>query len=184
MTDFWYHGGYTSKKHKNRAILFVHIKRFLWFVPLASIYKIELYLWQTVFIMLQPCLKLNKWGNGVLHLLYAVNRAYNGSLSNVHEFSFFGHIRRHCFSCWKDILPIVSTCCHISHQVSQVVLVLKNLPANAGDVRDVVLIPRSGRSPGGGSGNPLYSCLENLMDRGTRQATTHGVSQSDTTEVT
>ena len=63
-------------------------------------------------------------------------------------------------------------------------LVVKNLPANAGDVRDVVLIPRSGRSPGGGSGNTLYSCLENLMDRGTRQATTHGVSQSDTTEVT
>ena len=50
---------------------------------------------------------------------------------------------------------------------SQVMLVLKNLPANAGDIRDVGLIPGSGRSPGRGHGNPLqYSCLENPMDRG------------------
>ena len=45
---------------------------------------------------------------------------------------------------------------------------VKNSPANAGDIRDVGLIPRLGRSPGGGGhGNPLqYSCLENPMDRG------------------
>ena len=44
---------------------------------------------------------------------------------------------------------------------------VKNLPANAGDVRDVGSVPRSGRSPGGGNGNPLqYSCLEKPMDRG------------------
>ena len=52
---------------------------------------------------------------------------------------------------------------------SQMVLVVKNMPANAGDVRDVgsILIPGSGRAPGGGHGNPLqYSCLENPMDRG------------------
>ena len=43
----------------------------------------------------------------------------------------------------------------------------KNLPANAGDLRDMNLIPVLGRSPGGGNGNPLqYSCLENPMDRG------------------
>jgi len=43
----------------------------------------------------------------------------------------------------------------------------KNLPANAGDSRDVGLIPGSGRAPGEGNGNPLqYSCLENSMDRG------------------
>ena len=42
----------------------------------------------------------------------------------------------------------------------------KELPANAGDMRDTDLIPGSGRSPGGGHGNPLqYSCLENAMDR-------------------
>ena len=44
---------------------------------------------------------------------------------------------------------------------------VKNTPANAGDIRDVGLIPGSGRSPGGGHGNSLqYSCLENSMDRG------------------
>ena len=46
-------------------------------------------------------------------------------------------------------------------------LVVKNLPANVGDIRDVASILRSGRSPGGEHGNPLqYSCLENPMDRG------------------
>ena len=45
--------------------------------------------------------------------------------------------------------------------------VVKNLPAHAGDARDMGLIPGSGRSPGVGNGNPLqYSCLENPMDRG------------------
>ena len=46
---------------------------------------------------------------------------------------------------------------------SQVALVVKNLPANAGDVRDASSVPGLGKSPGGGPGNPLqYSCLENL----------------------
>ena len=50
---------------------------------------------------------------------------------------------------------------------SQVALVIKNPPANAGDTRDTGSIPGSGRSPGGGLGNPLqYSCLENPMNRG------------------
>ena len=50
---------------------------------------------------------------------------------------------------------------------SQVVLVVKNLPASAGDVRDTGSIPGSGRSPGGRHENPLqYSCLENPMDIG------------------
>ena len=61
------------------------------------------------------------------------------------------------------------------------VLVVKNLPANAGDVRDVGLIPGLGRSPGGGHCNPLqYSCLENLMDRGTWWAVVHRFAQSQT----
>ena len=61
----------------------------------------------------------------------------------------------------------------------QVVLVVKNLPANAGDRKNVGSIPGLGRSPGGGNGNPLqYSCLENPMDRGTWQATVHGVTES------
>ena len=65
---------------------------------------------------------------------------------------------------------------------SQVALVVKNPPANAGDVRDTGLIPGSGRSPGGGHGNPLqYSCLENPMDRGACQATVHSIAELDTT---
>jgi len=48
-----------------------------------------------------------------------------------------------------------------------VALVVKNLPANAGNAREVSLIPGLGRSSGGGNGNLLYySCLENSMDRG------------------
>ena len=63
---------------------------------------------------------------------------------------------------------------------SQVALVVKNSPANAGDVRDVGLIPGLGRSPGGGSGSPLqYSCLGNPMDRGAWQATVRGVDGQD-----
>ena len=62
---------------------------------------------------------------------------------------------------------------------------MKNPPANAGDVRDVGSVPGSGRSPGGGHGNPLqYSYLENPMDRGAWQAAVHRVAQLDTTKVT
>jgi len=64
---------------------------------------------------------------------------------------------------------------------SQVVLVVKNLLANAGEVRDTGLIPRLGSSLGGGHGNPLqYSCLENPMDRGAWWATVHRVTKSQT----
>ena len=52
-----------------------------------------------------------------------------------------------------------------------------NPPANAQDIRDMGLIPGSGRSPGGGN-PPQYSCLENSMDRGARQATVHGLTKS------
>ena len=56
---------------------------------------------------------------------------------------------------------------------------IKNSPANAEDVRDTGSIPGSVRSLGGGHGNPLqYSCLENPMDRGARQAIVHGVVKS------
>ena len=55
--------------------------------------------------------------------------------------------------------------------------VVKNLPLNAGDVREVGFIPGSGRSSGIGNGNPLqYSCLENPIERGAWQATVHGVT--------
>ena len=55
---------------------------------------------------------------------------------------------------------------------------VKNPPANSGDMGS---IPRLGRSPGEGSGNPLqYCCLGNPMDRGAWQATVHGVTKSQT----
>ena len=56
--------------------------------------------------------------------------------------------------------------------------VVKNLPANAGDIRELGSILGSGRSSGEGNGNPLqYSCLKNPMDRGTWWATVHGVAK-------
>ena len=62
---------------------------------------------------------------------------------------------------------------------SQVVLVVKNPPLDAGDIRDAGLIPGSGRSPGGGHGILLqYSCLENPMDRRAWRTTVHSVAES------
>ena len=72
---------------------------------------------------------------------------------------------------------VFAGCCGFL-QASQVVVVVKNLPAKG-------LITGSGRSPGGGDGNPLqYSCLENSMDRGAWQATVLRVTELDATEVT
>ena len=68
-------------------------------------------------------------------------------------------------------------------QASQVALVVKNPPANAGDERDMGLIPGLGRSPGIGNGKPLqYSCLENSMDR--RATGPGGPKELDMTEHT
>ena len=64
---------------------------------------------------------------------------------------------------------------------SQVMLLVKNQPANAEDIRDKDSIPGLGRSPGGGQGNPLqYSCLENTMDREDWRATVHRVAKGQT----
>ena len=61
------------------------------------------------------------------------------------------------------------------------VLVVKNLPANAGDAGDMGLIPGLGRSPGEGHANPLqYSCLESPRDRGAWSTTVQGVAKSQT----
>ena len=68
-----------------------------------------------------------------------------------------------------------------SFRVSQVALVIKDLPASAGDIREAGLIPASGRSLGEGNDNPLqHSCLKNPMDRGAWQATVNGVTNSQT----
>ena len=64
---------------------------------------------------------------------------------------------------------------------SQVVLMVKNLAANSGDIRNTGSIPGLGRFPGEWHGNPLqYSCLENLMDRGVWWDTVHRVENSGT----
>ena len=69
-------------------------------------------------------------------------------------------------------------------RASQVVLVVKNPPANAGNLRDEGSILGSGRPPGEENGNPLqYSRLENPMDRRAQQAAVHNVAESDITEV-
>ena len=66
-------------------------------------------------------------------------------------------------------------------RASQVTLVVKNPPANAGDVRDMGSIPGPGRPPGEGNGNPLqHSCLENPTDRGAWRATVHEAPKSQT----
>ena len=58
---------------------------------------------------------------------------------------------------------------------------VRNLPANTGDMGDTGLIPGLGRSPGEGNGNPLqYSCLENPMAREAERVTVHGVTKSRT----
>ena len=69
---------------------------------------------------------------------------------------------------------------------SQVALVVKNLPANAGDIRDAGSTPGLGRSPGEGQGNPLqYSCLENPTDkRSVVGYSPWGCAESDMTEET
>ena len=70
-------------------------------------------------------------------------------------------------------LPLIQDC------TQQVVLVVKNLPANARDVTDTGSIPESGRSPGEGNGNPLqYSCLRNPMERGAWRDSVHTVAKS------
>ena len=77
-------------------------------------------------------------------------------------------------------LSLIKGCCCYLKRASQVALVVKNPPANAGEIRDASSIPGLGRSQGG-HGNPLqYSCLENPMDRGARRAAVHGFANSRT----
>ena len=67
----------------------------------------------------------------------------------------------------------------VNKRASQLALVVKNPPANAGDLRDTGSIPGSGRSPEGGHGNPLqYSHMENPMDRGAWRTTDYKVTKS------
>ena len=86
------------------------------------------------------------------------------------------HCSEVCVSQWANFIfqwPV--------YGISQVVLVVKNLPASAGDARDTGSIPESGRPPGVGNGNQLQCCcLGNSMDRGAWWATVQGVAKSQT----
>ena len=93
----------------------------------------------------------------------------------------YGEIKAlvHCYWECKMVQPFGNL--YGSSLVSQVVLVVKNSPSNAGDVSYVGSIPGSRRSPEGGHGNPLqYSCLNNPKDRGAWRATLHRVAKSQT----
>ena len=94
--------------------------------------------------------------------------AFNGTSANGNDSSSF-------------FLLSTAMCCGHWYHVSQVALLVKNPSADAGNIRDVGSIPWSGRSPGGGHGNPLqYSCPENPMDRRAWQATVHWVAKNRT----
>ena len=113
-------------------------------------------------------------------------------MSWVYPFHFFAHRKfstRIIFLALMTltILVILQDISHLPLSLSKTLLAyraalvaqpIKNLPASAGEVRDVCSIPGSGRSPGGGHGNPLqYSCLENPIDRGAWWALAHRVAK-------
>ena len=80
---------------------------------------------------------------------------------------------------WPDVQLWANQPALRDRRALQVVLVVKNLPANAGGIRDTALIPGLGRSPGGGCGNPLqYSCLENPTDRSLAGYIVHSIAKS------
>ena len=82
-------------------------------------------------------------------------------------------LSRHC-----SILEMKLICDYLASQVAQLV---KNLPANTGDIRDADSDPGLGRSPGVGNSTRLqYSFLENSVDRGAWWARVHGVTKSQT----
>ena len=93
------------------------------------------------------------------------------------------HVNVTCNICFflPDLLHSVWQIFRFIRLASQVAPVVKNLPAEAGDTRNLSSIPGSGRPPGGGHGNPLQcSCLENPMDRQAWRATVHRVTKSRT----
>ena len=95
--------------------------------------------------------------------------------------SFSKKLYNSSFFSWVYVASWISIWVWCEVGASQVVLMVKNMPANVGDIGDSSSIPGLGRSPGGGHDNALQcSCLENPMDRGAWWATVHGVPMSQT----
>jgi len=117
--------------------------------------------------------------HGVTHMHYFI-QCYWDSTDYLVLMQAFGHAE--CFS--SPILFRVEPCnavFSVSNRASQLTLVVKNLPANAGDIKDPGSIPGPRRSLGGGHGNTLqYFCLENSMDTGAWWAIVHKVAKSQT----
>ena len=125
----------------------------------------------------------NKWP-GINIFLNSLNLlvSHNAWLKNPGD-SSVNETRNSCLPLWIRICS--GFLCLEAHWLEvgafQVALMIKNLLANAGDIRDLGSIPGSGRYLGEGNVNPLqYSCLENLMDRGAWWAAVHGVAESQT----
>ena len=94
------------------------------------------------------------------------------SQSRAPALGFLGHTAN---SHWVSILAMVMCMFHLPGGAGG----KENLPAKAGDIRDMGLIPGSGRSPGKGNGNPVqYSCLENSMGRGAWWDVVHAMAKS------
>ena len=103
----------------------------------------------------------------------ALSLLYSPTVTSIHD--YWKHSRLISF------LKIKTQSHETLYWASQVALVVMNSPASARDGGDAVSIPGSGRSPGGGHGNPLqYSYLENPMGKGAWRATVHWVSKSQT----
>ena len=145
-------------------------KGYSWWITEAELEMRSLYLWVICFSATVCCVwKLAD------HLLGPWCQCHVFSCSLSHKTHLPSTQWRRCLFYWwhKTEVQIYDITCS-SYTASQVALVVKNLPANAGDIRCVGSIP-VGRFPGGGSGTPLqYSCLENPMDRGTWCATVMG----------
>ena len=113
-------------------------------------------------------------------LLYCRQKLYHLSYLNPSKWLACRH---HSIHSGLFLTPhfILFSFCHQSIRISQMVLVVKNLSANAGNVKEVGSIPGLGRSPRERNGYSLwYSCLENPLDRGAQRATVHRVTKSQT----
>ena len=152
-------------------------KGYPWWITEAELEMRSLYLWVICFSATVCCVwKLTD------HLLGPGCRCHVFSCSSSHKTHLPSTQWHRCLFYWwhKTEVQLYDITCS-SYTASQVAPVVKNPPANAGDIRDVGSIPVLGGASGGGHGTPLqYSCLENPMDRGAWGATVHRVAQSQT----